>query len=105
MVKLIISEEDNKKSKIIFEGELTINNIEETKQIIDKAFNDLENLEIECKNVESIDLTYLQLFYAMYKTAKQENKLISFSFDFSHEHQNLIKIIGFDAIIKEITNS
>ena len=104
MVKLQVLD-DSQKVQLIFEEELTINNVEEAKTIIDEAFENFEDIDIVCQNVRNLDLTFLQLFYAMYQTGKNENKMLNFNFNFSEELENLIKMIGFDKVLTEIKNT
>jgi len=101
MIKIINLEGKNK-FKIILEEDLTINTIENTMDEIDKIFENCEELLVEVKNVQELDLTYLQLFYSLYESFKSVDKKINFNFNFSEEYKTLIRFIGFDKVLNRI---
>jgi MFS superfamily sulfate permease-like transporter len=75
---------------IILENELTIFSIEIMKDKIIEAVMKYDQIGFELKNVNNIDLTYIQLLYSIKKTAEKLNKKVSFNVELSDDIKSLL---------------
>ena len=96
---------ENKKAKgksvdVIFKEELTIYFIEKIKEDFIKTFTKYDNIKIILKDVINIDLSFLQFIYSLQKSAKKNNKTLSFDIKISKEIQLLINNSGLEKILK-----
>jgi len=85
---------------VIFKEELTIYSIEKIKEDFSKAFTKYNNIKITLKDVTNIDLSFLQFMYSIQKSAKKNNKTLSFDIKISEEIQLLINNSGLEKILK-----
>lgn len=89
---------DEGKSSIVFSGDLTFDNITAIKDWVDEFFIDWrENrLNICVQNVDSLDLSFLQLLEVIHAKLKQEGKEIAFTWTLDDELRLLLKHTGFE---------
>ncbi|OFY84225.1 MAG: hypothetical protein A3F72_14460 [Bacteroidetes bacterium RIFCSPLOWO2_12_FULL_35_15] len=83
-----------RKTKMFIEGFLTI---QYAGQFLEKTKDTLCNydiIDIVVKNVQDIDLTFIQLIVSMKKV--KEEKKIKIIYELSSEHNNLLKNCGFE---------
>lgn len=97
---LIIASKEKTEKKVIIscENDLTISTIEKIKDKIIDSFKKNEIVECTLKNVKTIDLTFIQLFYSMQISAKKLNKKLSFKVEFSEDMNSLLS----DSDLKKI---
>ncbi|MGE5497131.1 MAG: hypothetical protein ACM3Q2_03635 [Syntrophothermus sp.] len=77
------------------EGSLTIQRIEEIKQIIYDALLNNNGLIIDHSEAVEFDLAYLQLLYSAWKTAEKMNKKFIIGPHDSPEFIKLVKLSGY----------
>ncbi|MCG8411940.1 MAG: hypothetical protein MI739_11725 [Bacteroidales bacterium] len=79
-----------KKVTITLKNDLTINNIEECKEEISKAFDKNQILDFKLKEIKNIDLTFIQFFYALKQESEKQEKKINFDTDFPQDVMALL---------------
>jgi hypothetical protein len=79
---------------------LTVNNISEFKNEVDKYLADYNSIKIYGKNVEVIDVAGLQLLFTIKKWAIENQKKIEFDITVNPEIAELHKISGLNNILK-----
>lgn len=79
-------------------SELTVQTIEKTKAALDEALNNKTEVEIIAENVESIDLSYIQLILSLNKTYNGEKVTFKFKGDVPGDLRNLLDSTGFSSI-------
>ena len=77
------------KVSIILENELTIFSIEAMKDKIIDAVNKYDIIEFNLKDINNMDLTFVQLFYSIKKSAESLNKEILFDVNMSDDIESL----------------
>lgn len=95
---------DNETTSITFSGQLTISNIEkivsETKEEILSA----EVIHIIIKDVENLDLTFVQYVCSIKQTAKKAKRTFNMESELPDELSLLVKNAGFKDIFEFKTN-
>ena len=74
---------------IKLENELTIFSVENMKDKIFDAVKKYNNIKFELKNINNMDLTFVQLLYSVRKTAQELNKKVSFTAELSEDIKSL----------------
>ena len=88
------------KARMTIKKELTIYTVLEIKEHFMEALNEFEEIEIQIKNVENLDLSFIQLIESLRKTAEEYDKQISISAELSDETHTLVYNAGFDPLLK-----
>ncbi|MBN2520128.1 MAG: STAS domain-containing protein [Bacteroidales bacterium] len=90
--KLSISKnkKNNKEGIITLEGDLSLKNIKEIKEKIQKGILKFDQLEIHIKNVENIDVTLIQLLISV----NQTKKLSKVNITIKEQMQNMLETAG-----------
>jgi hypothetical protein len=99
-VKVIPTTIDGIKSgTLILENELGIENIDELRLEMLEIIKDFQQLEIKVKEAKAIDLTTLQLLYAVKQSYSLQNKKIAIKLDIHNENRKLIECSGYAIIL------
>lgn len=77
------------KINITLRNELTIFSIESVKDKIIQAFKDYDQITFEIKDVNSMDLSFVQLLYSIKITADTHNKKVTFNVNLSDDIKSL----------------
>ncbi len=91
----------NKSSKptsttnLVLEGDMTIQHVAEISESILKAFEKKGNLVLDMKNVESVDLAFVQLLHSTLKSARDIKKSVCLSADYPEVLDQAIAQAGF----------
>ncbi|HKL38118.1 MAG TPA: STAS domain-containing protein [Bacteroidales bacterium] len=88
------------KAQMVVEKELTIYTVLEIKENFLEAIQQFDELAIQIKNVENIDLSFIQLIESLRKTAEEYDKQISISAELMDETRSLVDNAGFDPILR-----
>lgn len=91
--------EDNKTIKIILQGELSLPNTTKIQEKIIPLIEKYEVFEINLKNVNNIDLSCLQLLYALKITLEEHNKTLIFNNDIPEQIKMLIEVSDFYEVL------
>jgi|SRR6056297_1128169 len=89
-----------KKVNILLDNELTIYSIEEMKDKILKAFKENQEIDFNLKNVNNMDLSFVQFLFSLNQSAEKKNKKVVFNTDFNNEMQSLFKNSDIHKIFK-----
>jgi anti-anti-sigma regulatory factor len=99
ILKIIPSTEGKtKKATVVIEGGLTIENTEKIKNEAISAIDKYSSIEFKIINVTDIDLSFLQLFYAIQVKCKKLDKKLIIRPEFQPELKRLIDNSGFTAL-------
>ncbi len=99
-MQIIASKKKGSKSVTIhLENELTIFSIEGMKDQIIDTVNKFEDIKIELKNVNNMDLTFVQLLYSIKITAEEQDKKVTFNADISEDIKTLFENSDLSKII------
>jgi len=90
---------DVKNGTILFEGELTYNEVDEIKKKITPTIQKYDELNIQLRNIENLDLTCIQLLFAFQKSFRALNKKLTFDIELPNDIKALIEHSGFSQII------
>ena len=88
---------ESSKATLFIDDELSFINCNEIKEEVLKHMNDFEVLIIQA-NIAHIDLTGIQLLYAIRKSFAVVNKQVKFSFRMNSELKNLVVRSGFNEL-------
>ncbi|MGE0088218.1 MAG: hypothetical protein AB7S50_01935 [Bacteroidales bacterium] len=95
--KLKIIPSKNKKEnkvEILLEKELTISVLESMQAELTGVLNEFETIEIKLKNIETIDLGFIQYLYAFQSTAETRSKIVTLTAACNTETENLLVNTG-----------
>lgn len=81
---------------ILLEGSLIVSNIEPIKRTVLEALQQHQNIRIQLCNVEILDLSVLQILYALRRAAQTESKTIHLNMHLSEELQTMVRQSGLD---------
>jgi anti-anti-sigma regulatory factor len=77
-------------------GDLTMTNVKSIKETLYDLSYKYSRVNIEVSNVESVDLSFIQLLHSAKHTFRQLNKKISFDINLSPEIKSIIQDAGFN---------
>jgi len=95
-----VGSKSEKKARMTIERELTIYTALEIKEYFMQAIEDYDQLKIQIKDVENLDLSFIQLIESLRKTAEEYEKKIEISAELSDGTRSLVENSGFDPILK-----
>jgi ABC-type transporter Mla MlaB component len=84
----------DRKAEVIIEKELTISVLESMQTELTGVLNEFENIEIKLKNIETIDLGFIQYLYAFQSTAETRSKNVTLKAECNDETENLLVNTG-----------
>lgn len=93
-------EKSENKARMVVEKELTIYTVLEIKENFTEAIRRFNELDIQIRNVENIDLSFIQLIESLRKTAEEYEKKIFISAELMNETKTLVDNAGFDPILR-----
>jgi len=87
----------NKKglNEVVFSGQLTINNIDKIKEDLKKHLKFNKSINIITKDVENMDLTFVQLILSLIKSGKKGEFEVNTSIDVPDDIKLLLTNAGF----------
>ncbi|MGQ1945612.1 STAS domain-containing protein [Geofilum sp. OHC36d9] len=97
----IAHKEKNGEVNLVFSGQLTINNIEKIASEIKTILEKPTAVNIQVKEVENLDLTFVQLIYSIKNSGKKNNFKVTLSVSLSEELNSLVANAGFDSFLTE----
>ncbi len=77
--------------KLVLEGELTLANASEIKNIFSESANEYEKINISLKNIKSIDLSFVQLLKSLKNNTLKNKKKLEIDYDLS---QNILELLN-----------
>jgi hypothetical protein len=83
-----------KKAEIVLENELTIFTLEPLQHDLLKALDEYDEIKIKLKNIENIDLSFIQYLFSLQTFAAAKSKNLSFTAEFSDEIKSLLVNTG-----------
>lgn len=88
--------DDSVHGKMTFRGELAIQDAVQIKDEIKKAIDEVDVFSFDLSEVDSIDLSFIQLMHSAYLYAQEKKKTIFLEENMSEEIDNLFQKSGFD---------
>lgn len=95
--KIKVNPSKNKKdgkAEVVLEKVLTMSILESLQTELTSVLNDFEIIEISLKNIESIDLGFVQYLYAFQSTAESRSKIVTLKATCNDETENLLVNTG-----------
>jgi DNA-binding transcriptional regulator GbsR (MarR family) len=92
------SSKSDKKATFKIEKDLSLNNIEQAKNELEEIISKNPNFHLELKNIDSFDLSSIQLLYAI-KSKLKDN--FSYSIEMKDELKTIFQHAGFDYILNK----
>lgn len=89
--------------KITFTGDLSINTLEDMITPFSETLAANSSFKVLIKDVETIDLAFMQFVISAKKTAEQQNKKFELSFKVDSDTSSLLKNSGFDFLLSNNT--
>lgn len=94
-IKISEAKKDNTVHTVVtISGDLSLNNTEEIKEKVAPHIDANDKLIIKTEEVNNIDLSMLQMFYAIKNTATEKNKTVSFDINIPDESLQIIQNAG-----------
>ena len=81
-------------TEVVFSGHLCVNNIEKIDESMKANLKKGNSLSITTKQVENIDITFVQLIYSLIKSGKTESFDVQTSITVPKEMEQLLKNAG-----------
>jgi len=95
---------DNNRIVITFSGFLDVSQMGVVKQELQNAHITKEYVLMSIKDVDNIDLSFLQLVHAFLLKLKKDGKEFTFQWDVEEEYFRLVEESGFIADFNKISN-
>jgi ABC-type transporter Mla MlaB component len=86
---------------MVLKGNLTLQNIKKIGKDIQNNLQKNKNIRLKIEEVESIDLSMIQLIYVSKQAAIKDAKKFSVSMSLPDELASLISVNGFSQLLKE----
>jgi len=93
-------DENTNTMSVIVEGELSLKYVNDIREDIKSATRDVKNLKMIIRNVDMIDLSFLQLVISLQNTYKNEKKYFLIEFEIDQENRDLLINSGFKELLK-----
>lgn len=94
-IKIIHSKnKKERKAEIVLENELTIAVLENIQAEMNDALDEFETIEVKIKNIESIDLGFIQYLFSFQSTAEARAKHVVLKAECNNETENLLVNTG-----------
>lgn len=93
-------DEKERKARMTIEKELTIYTALEIKEYFLNALEKFDEIKVQIKDVENIDLSFLQLIESLRKTAEEYEKKVEISAQLQNGTRSLVENSGFDPLLK-----
>ena len=101
----IVTKIDNGVTSIRFSGDLDIRNSDDIRKQLLALSPDTAQVKLILENTDNIDLSFLQLLYALILRLKKEKKIVVFSQELNDEYERIVRESGFftayDQLIKQ----
>ena len=85
----------DKNALVELEGELVLGNLDDIRKEIMETIKQYNRLQIEVRNVKAIDLTCIQLLFAIRKTLQNQGKQASFHIETPEDQTLILNHAGF----------
>jgi anti-anti-sigma factor len=85
-------------TNITFRGDLTIQSAGQVRRVLREALDSCQTIKISLKNIESIDLSCIQIFCAAHKTAFKADKRLALEAALPETAVLAIEQAGFDCL-------
>ncbi len=82
--------------QIHFEGSLSVSEIESIKHTVLSALQQYSTINIQLRNIVTLDLAVLQMLFALRSAAKTEDKKIHLEMHLSEELQSIVRQSGLE---------
>ncbi len=90
---------DAKTAVITVSGNLSLNNSEGIKKQLNTAIKKHDDIHLEIKNADELDLSFLQILFSLIAYCHEENKKITHTAYLSQEQKQLLEHAGFKTLI------
>ncbi len=92
---------NQKKDELIINcsGQLTINSIEKISEKIKDQIKEVSKVSIDVKEVDNIDLTFIQLIYSIKNSGKKNGYQVAISMELPEDLKSLIINAGFGKLL------
>lgn len=97
----IAVKEDNGETAIVFGGQLTIPFIQKLTQEVKEKLGQPKALHLVVKEVENIDLTFIQLLYALKNTGKKLGYPVDLQMELPDDLSSLMVNAGFGQLLNQ----
>ena len=94
-----IKDENSITQHVIIEGDVGVNFIDQVKMKIESIQIDGREIIIDLKNIESFDISSVQLMYSLKKTLGDQGKSVELKSEFPENIIILLRNSGFEEII------
>jgi anti-anti-sigma regulatory factor len=84
-----------KKTKVILEGDLNINNVDAFVSLIEPIFNDYDYVDFYQREVTSLDLSHIQMLYHFQNSSQLKGKVVTVDSELNPELKRVIINAGF----------
>jgi len=90
---------NNNELSIVFSGQLTINSITKITDSVKTNISHPSKIEISVKDVENIDLTFIQLIEAIKNSGRKDGYKVTVSMKLSDDLNSLLENAGFKNLL------
>ncbi len=92
---------NNHELDITFTGQLTINTIKKVTESVKSQITDQSVVNITVKDVDNIDLTFIQLLHSIKHSGKKKGFAVNLSMTLPDDLESLIVNAGFGNLLKQ----
>ena len=88
-----------KKTKVLLEGSLTISNVGQFMKEVTPLFDTFDYVDFQLKNIDRLDLSYIQLLFHLKSFYGQRNKSVTIDSELSGEIKKIVVQSGFEDLM------
>ena len=88
-----------KKTKVLIEGNLTINTVKQFLEYVTAIFDDYDYVDFYMENIESLDLSFIQALYHLRELKAKSQKVVPIDAQLSDDLKKIITQSGFDKLV------
>ena len=91
-----VPQKDKKHAELTIEGELTLQNARELKNLIQKEIVGLDSVNIKATNISQADITFIQILRSLKKHLEENGKNITTLIEYPYDVKVLLNNAGFE---------
>ena len=88
-----------RKTKVLLEGSLTINNVNQFKEEVTPLFDSYDYVDFQLKNIDRLDLSYIQMLFHLKQFYGNRNKSVTIDSELSGEIKKVVVQSGFEDLM------
>jgi len=99
-ISVVDTQPNSRITTMVIEGDLIIRDSHEIKEALLNLLENYQDIDIQLKNIERIDITALQLLAALSGSALKQGKIVKYSFEETEYISTVLNNSGFNKLFQ-----